>query len=94
MHQLFRRYSLIAQNCLDTKEVIKRSKILNETFAPDAQKAIEEYKKLSIKYTSFDYLRQIAILPEIYNNTEYFNNIKYLIVDDADEFSYAFYCFI
>ncbi|MBQ3642424.1 hypothetical protein II906_10955, partial [bacterium] len=94
LHQLFRRYSLIVQNCLDSKEVIKRSKILNETFAIDAQKAIEEYKKLSIKYRSFDYLRQMAILPEIYSKTDYFKQIKYFIADDADEFSYAFYRFI
>lgn len=94
LHQLFRRYSLIVQNDLSNKEILERSKILNEEFAPDAQKAIENYKLKTIQYKSFDYLRQMAILPFIYKNTDYFKNIEYLIVDDADEFSYAFWQFV
>lgn len=94
LHQLFRRYSLIVQNDLSTKEVIERSKILSEEFALDAQKAIESYKLKTIQYKSFDYLRQMAILPFIYKNTDYFKNIEYLIVDDADEFSFAFWQFV
>lgn len=94
LHQLFRRYSLIVQNNLSNKEVIARSRILNETFALDAQKAIEDYKLKTIQYKSFDYLRQMAILPLIYQNTDYFKNIEYLFVDDADEFSYAFWQFV
>ena len=94
LHQLFRRYSLIVQNGLSNEEVLKRSKILGESFARDAQKAIDDYKLKTFKYKSFDYLRQLAVLPLIYNNTDYFRNIKYLIADDADEFSYAFWQFV
>ena len=94
LHQLFRRYSLIVQNDLSNQEISKRSKILNETFYLDAQKAIDDYKLKTIQYKSYDYLRQMAILPLIYKNTDYFKNIEYLLVDDADEFSYAFWQFV
>ena len=94
LHQLFRRYSLIVQNDLSNQEISKRSKILNETFYLDAQKAIDDYKSKTIQYKSYDYLRQMAILPLIYKNTDYFKNIEYLLVDDADEFSYAFWQFV
>ncbi len=93
LHQLFRRYSLIVQNCLSRDEILKRSRILNETFAIDAQNAIEEYKRKTIQYKSFDYLRQTAILPEIYKNTGYFKNIKYFLADDVDEQPYSFWSF-
>ena len=89
LHQLFRRYSLIVQNGLSDKEVLERSKILGESFAADAKKAVDAYKIKTFKYNSFDYLRQTAVFPLIYNNTGWFKNIKYLIADDADEFSYA-----
>jgi len=91
LHQLFRRYSLIVQNCLTAEEVKERSQILNETFFEEAQKTIENYKKTTIEYKSFDYLRQLAILPFIYKNTNYFSKIKYLLVNDADEYSYIFW---
>jgi DNA helicase-2/ATP-dependent DNA helicase PcrA len=94
LHQLFRRYSLIVQNNLTNDEVQKRSKLLNETFYLDAQKTIEDYKRKTIQYESFDYLRQLAILPIIYNKTDYFKDVKYLFVDEADEISYAFWQFI
>lgn len=94
LHQLFRRYSLIVQNGLSNEEISKRSQILNESFYKDAQKAIDDYKLKTIQYKSFDYLRQMAILPLIYKNTDYFKNIEYLFVDDADEFSYAFWQFV
>ena len=94
LHQLFRRYSLIVQNDLSKKEVEERSKILNETFYPEAQKAIEDYKAKTIEYKSFDYLRQLSCLSLIYKNTNYFKNIKYIFVDDADEMPYVFWQFI
>ena len=94
LHQLFRRYSLIVNNGLTPSEIKERSLILNETFADEANKAIEEYKRRTIQYKSFDYLRQMAILPQIYKNTDYFKGIKYLIVDDADEMPYAFWQFV
>ena len=94
LHQLFRRYSLIVQNALTNKEIIERAEILNESFYKDAQKAIDDYKIKTIKLKSFDYLRQMAILPSIYNNTDYFKNIRYLIIDDADEYPYAFWLLV
>lgn len=94
LHQLFRRYSLIVQNALTDEEIEKRSEILGEVFAKDAYKAILDYKKKTIKYKSFDYLRQTAIFPLIYQNTDYFKDIKYLIVDDADEMPYILWQFI
>lgn len=94
LHQLFRRYSLIVQNGLTNDEVKIRSEIANESFYLEAQKAIDDYKLKTIKYKSFDYLRQLAILPSIYKNTDHFKNIEYLIVDDADEFSFAFWQFV
>ena len=94
LHQLFRRYSLIVQNGYNNEEVKKRSEIAGESFYLEAQKAIDDYKLKTIQYKSFDYLRQLAILPSIYKNTDYFKNIQYLIVDDADELSYAFWQFI
>ncbi len=94
LHQLFRRYSLIVQNGLTNEEVKVRSELLRESFYLDAQKALDDYKSKTINYKSFDYLRQLAILPLIYKNTDYFKNIKYLLVDDADEFPYAFWSFV
>ncbi len=94
LHQLFRRYSLIVQNCLSNNDVVERSEILNESFYREAQKAIDDYKLKTIQYKSFDYLRQLAILPFIYSKTDYFKNIKYFICDDADEFSFAFWSFV
>ena len=41
IHQLFRRYSLIANNNLSDSEVLLRSEILGEQFAPDAKNAID-----------------------------------------------------
>lgn len=94
LHQLFRRYSLIVQNSLTNSEIVERSRILNESFYKEAQKAIDDYKLKTIQYKSFDYLRQLAILPSIYNKTDYFKNIKYFISDDSDEFSFAFWAFV
>ncbi len=94
LHQLFRRYSLIVQNDLSHEEIIKRSEILNETFYKDAQKAIDNYKLSTIHLNSFDYLRQMAIFEKIYKNTDYFKDIDYLVLDDADECSYIVWKFI
>lgn len=94
LHQLFRRNSLIVQNKLSDEDVIKRSKILKESFAQDAQNAIKTFKKITLETRSFDYLRQLAIFPLIYEKTDYFKEIKYLIVDDADEITYIIWDFI
>lgn len=42
----------------------------------------------------FDYLRQGLVFNYIYKNTEYFKNIKYLILDDGDEITPACFDFI
>ena len=85
IHQLFRRYSLIVNNALTDAEVTKKSEILGETFAKDAQKAIEIYKKKTLEYRTFDYIRQAGIFSRIYKTAGCFKNIEYLIIDDADE---------
>ena len=93
-HQLFKRYSLIVQNDLSDSEIKERSEILKETFFPDTQKALDFYKRKTLEYRSFDYLRQIAVFKDISLNTDYFKNIKYLFIDDADEITYAVFEFI
>ena len=85
LHQLFRRYSLIMNNNLSEKEIEQRSKLLGEQFAPDAQKAIDIYKKKTLEFRAFDYIRQLGLFEYIYKNTNCFKNIEYLILDDADE---------
>lgn len=94
LHQLFRRYSLIVNNALTKDEIKYRSEILKETFANDVQNAIEDYKKRTIQYRSFDYLRQLAIFPEIYKKTQYFKEVKYFFADDCDEQPYSFWQFV
>ena len=85
LHQLFRRYSLIVQNNLTEDEVNRRSGILKESFADDAAKAMKFFAAETLNYRAFDYLRQIQIFNFICKSTDYFKEIKYLIVDDADE---------
>lgn len=86
LHQLFRRYSLIVQNNLTDDDVKWRSEeVLKESFAPDAKKAIDEFKKRTLEARGLDYLRQSLIFNYIYKNTKYFSKIEYLIVDDGDE---------
>ncbi len=94
LHQLFRRYSLIVQNSLSDKEVKKRSEILKESFKDDAKKTIDLYKLSTLEYRSFDYLRQMAVFSYIYKNTDYFKEIKYLFIDDADEITYIILDFV
>ena len=89
IHQIFRRYSLIVNNCLSDNDVKMRSGFLNETFAQDAERAIDIYKKKTIDYRAFDNIRQLSIFRYLYNNTNCFKDIKYLIVDDADEITTA-----
>lgn len=86
LHQLFRRFSLIVQNNLDDKGVKWRSEeVLGESFAPDAKKAIDEFKRKTLEARGLDYLRQSLIFNYVYKNSDYFASIEYLIVDDADE---------
>lgn len=85
LHQIFRRYSLIVQNNLTQSEINKRAEILKEGFAEDANLVIKKFLKKTLELRDFDYLRQCLLFNFIYKNTDYFKNIKYLFIDDADE---------
>ena len=94
LHQIFRRYSLIVQNNLNNDEVRERSKILKESFGEDAELIIKRLLSSTLKTRSLDYLRQTLIFNHVYKNTDYFKNIKYLLVDDADEMTPVCFEFI
>jgi len=86
LHQIFRRYSLIVQNNLSDKDVQWRSeKVLKEGFGEDTQNAIHKLLAKTLQYRSLDYLRQSLIFNHIYKNTDYFKDIEYLLVNNADE---------
>lgn len=95
LHQLFRRYSLIVQNNLSDKDVQWRSEeVLKESFASDAKLALDEFKKKTLEVRALDYLRQSLIFNYIYQHTNYFSKIEYLIVDDGDEITPICFDFI
>lgn len=85
LHQIFRRYSLIIQNNLSQSEVDKRAEILKEGFSDEASFAIKKLLKKTLELRDFDYLRQCLMFNFIYKNSDYFKDIKYLFLDDADE---------
>lgn len=94
LHQIFRRYSLIVQNHLSNEQIQERSKILKESFAEDAELIIKKLLSYTLKSRSLDYLRQTLIFNHVYKHTDYFKNIKYLLVDDADEMTPVCFDFI
>lgn len=94
LHQIFRRYSLILQNNLTEDEIQEKSELLKESFGEDAHKIIKSLMAHTLSYRSFDYLRQMPLFKYIYQNTDYFNSIDYLIIDDADEMTPAGYEFL
>lgn len=94
LHQIFRRYSLILQNNLTEDEIQEKSKLLKESFGEDAHRIIKSLMAHTLSYRSFDYLRQMPLFKYIYQNTDYFNSIDYLIIDDADEMTPAGYEFL
>ena len=94
LHQIFRRYSLIVQNNLNDEEVEWRSRVLGESFADDAKAALKKLLAKTLQLRDFDYLRQSLIFNYIYKNTDYFKNIKYLILDDGDEITPLCFDFI
>ena len=94
LHQIFRRYALIVQNNLSSDDVKSRSKILGESFGEDAELIIKKLLSGTLKTRSLDYLRQTLIFNHVYKNTNYFKNIKYLLVDDADEMTPVCFEFI
>ena len=94
LHQIFRRYALIVQNHLTNEDVKERSKILKESFADDAEIVIKRLLGVTLKSRSLDYLRQTLIFNYVYKNSDYFKNIKYLILDDGDEITPVCFDFI
>lgn len=95
MHQLLRRYKLIVENSLSDTEIDLRSQILNESFGPNALKAINSYKLASSKNRIFDNLKQISSFLYLLKNGQIndFNYIKYFFADDIDEYSFAAFDF-
>ncbi len=94
LHQLFRRYSLIVQNNLNDDEIEWRSNVLGESFADDAKKALKKLLAKTLALRDFDYLRQGLVFNYIYKNSDYFQKIKYLFVDDGDEITPLCFDFI
>lgn len=94
LHQIFRRYSLIVQNNLSDDEVEWRSRVLGESFSEDARLTLKKLLSNTLALRDFDYLRQILVFNYIYKNTDYFKNIKYLILDDGDEITPVCFDFI
>ena len=94
LHQIFRRYSLIVQNNLTDEEVEWRSRILAESFAADAKTTLKKLLSKTLALRDFDYLRQTLVFNYIYKNTDYFKDIKYLILDDGDEITPVCFDFI
>ena len=94
LHQIFRRYSLIIQNHLSNDDVKQRANILKEAFADDAELVIKKLMASTLKNRSLDYLRQILVFNHVYKNTDFFKDIKYLLVDDADEMTPVCFDFI
>ena len=94
LHQIFRRYSLIVQNNLTDEEIEWRSRVLGESFADDAKITLKKLLSKTLALRDFDYLRQGLIFNYIYQNSDYFKNIKYLIVDDGDEITPICFDFI
>lgn len=94
LHQIFRRYSLIVQNNLTDEEVEWRSRILGESFAEDAKVVLKKLLSKTLALRDFDYLRQVLVFNYVYKNSDYFKNIKYLILDDGDEITPVCFDFI
>ncbi|MFQ8626342.1 MAG: hypothetical protein ACLSA2_07720 [Candidatus Gastranaerophilaceae bacterium] len=82
------------QNNLTEEEVEWRSRILGESFADDAKICLKRTAKKTLQLRDFDYLRQSLVFNYIYKNTDYFSNIKYLILDDGDEITPICFDFI
>ena len=85
---------MIVQNNLSNDDVRERARILKESFADDAELIIKKLLRRTLETRSLDYLRQTLIFNFVYKNTEYFKDIKYLLVDDADEMTPVCFDFI
>jgi len=96
-HQILRRHTLIANNSLDKSEVMFRSELLEESMGKQAQQVLQEFKSLSARYRTFDYLKQTTTflyLLEKNKINHLFSEIKYLLVDDFDELTYSAQFFV
>lgn len=89
LHQMFKRIQLTVLNGLSDAQIAEKSEIIGESFFDDAAEVYDDFRKLTLKYRSFDYLRQLAVLPFIVKNSDYFSKIEYLLIDDADEITYS-----
>ena len=89
LHQMFKRIQLTVLNGLSDAQIAEKSEILGESFFDDAAAVYDDFRKLTLKYRSFDYLRQLSVLPFVAKNSNYFSEIQYLIIDDADEITYS-----
>lgn len=94
LHQMFKRMQIIVLNGLSDSEIASRADILGETFSEDAMRVYNKFRSLTLRYRSFDYMRQLSMLQYIFDNTEYFSKIKYLIIDDADEITFSEWKFL
>lgn len=83
LHQMLRRYSLITLNDLSQEEMDSRSKILQESFSSEANLAINKYKKKTLDYRAFDYIRQMNLFEYLYKKIK--NPFEYVFLDDGDE---------
>ena len=92
LHQMLRRYSLITLNNLSEDEVQKRSKILAENFALEANCAINKYKQKTIALRAFDYIRQMDMFEFLYKKIK--NPFKYVFLDDGDEITPAIFAYL
>ncbi len=94
-HQILRRHTLISNNNLDKSEIINRAEILDEQMGKQAQEVLEEFKKSSTSFRTFDYLKQITTFLYLLEKDKInFNKIKYLLIDDFDEMTYSSHFFI
>lgn len=96
LHQLLRRYALISNNALSQDEVAQKSALLNEAFAVDAQKVLNQTKSDMLTYRVFDYLRQSEAFMKLFQDGALrdFDGVKYLLVDDFDEMTYQAFTFV
>ena len=94
LHQIFRRYSLITNNNLTSDEIKQKSEIIGESFYDDANRIIQNFKSKTIDLRAFDYIRQIPLFIYIFEKTDYFKQINYLIAEDVDEMPPIYFDFL
>lgn len=58
------------------------------------KKRLKKLLSKTLALRDFDYLRQVLVFNYVYKNSDYFKNIKYLILDDGDEITPVCFDFI